>query len=650
MRGWLALPLAIVFGCSDTTPRDKAAFADSDSLRIFTNDNRTPAGKHGRGVLHFPLELRTGNWYPESDTGLSEPVQAFAVPGAHAQIPAPLLRVIEGTTVRAEVRNTLTKDTLTLYGFHAHDGAAHAPIRIAPGETTLIEFKAGRPGTYFYWGQTTGKSLDERLGVDSQLSGAFVIDPKDSRDRDDRIFVLGAWTMPPDSTGPKPWVPRDVMVINGKSWPHTEHLAFTVGDTVNWRWVNPTVDAHPMHLHGFYFDVLSSGTFEVDTMLSPAQQRKVVTEMMLPGGTMTMRWVPERAGNWVFHCHFAFHVSHLLSLAKVPEPVDPGAADAVDHSVHGMRGLVLGIEVKPRTGAAKAANANSTAPPRKIRLFAQTAPNRYQLQTETGIKNAPGYAFLLRAEEQPSPPADSLPLMSPPLLLHKGEPVAITVINRLRAPTAVHWHGIELDSYVDGVPGWSGNAGHIAPMIAPGDSFVAAFTPPRAGTFIYHSHSNEDHQISSGLYGALIVLEPGAAYDAERERTILITGRGPDIDHGRVNNQDKPDTMNLIAGETYRFRLININVGWRVVVSLASGAGVAHWRPIAKDGADLPASQSAVRPASILMGPGETADFLFTPTRAGAMKLDVVTHLDGWRVTVPIQVAPTRPRSAIPTR
>jgi FtsP/CotA-like multicopper oxidase with cupredoxin domain len=41
-----------------------------------------------------------------------------------------------------------------------------------------------------------------------------------------------------------------------------------------------------------------------------------------------------------------------------------------------------------------------------------------------------------------------------------------------------------------------------------GDSIVVRFTPPRAGTFMYHSHFNEFQQITSGLYGPLIVLEP----------------------------------------------------------------------------------------------------------------------------------------------
>ena len=80
-------------------------------------------------------------------------------------------------------------------------------------------------------------------------------------------------------------------------------------------------------------------------------------------------------------------------------------------------------------------------------------------------------------------------------------PVSITVVNSTPEPTAVHWHGIELESYFDGVAGFSGNASRASPIIAPADSFEARFTPPRAGTFIYHTHIDELRQQPAGMAG-----------------------------------------------------------------------------------------------------------------------------------------------------
>ncbi|MEP7002319.1 MAG: multicopper oxidase domain-containing protein [bacterium] len=34
---------------------------------------------------------------------------------------------------------------------------------------------------------------------------------------------------------------------------------------------------------------------------------RLVTERAAPGRTLTMTWVPERTGNWLFHCHDNSH-------------------------------------------------------------------------------------------------------------------------------------------------------------------------------------------------------------------------------------------------------------------------------------------------------------------------------------------------------
>ena len=99
------------------------------------------------------------------------------------------------------------------------------------------------------------------------------------------------------------------------------------------------------------------------------------------------------------------------------------------------------------------------------------------------------------------------------LLLTRDEPTDITVHNQLDEPTAIHRHGLELESRSDGVAGVSGSGTTVAPAIAPRDSFVARLTLKRAGTFIYHTHLNDHAQLSAGLYGPLVVLEPGQRWD-----------------------------------------------------------------------------------------------------------------------------------------
>ncbi|CAN5344350.1 hypothetical protein BH18GEM1_BH18GEM1_11600 [soil metagenome] len=605
----------------------------TDVERILANGNRGLAGTLREGVLTVRLEVRTGRWFPEADDGPSLVVQAFGEEGGPLQIPGPLLRVPEGSMFHATIRNTIEGSTLTLHGFHTRPGSPGDTIQVAPGATREVRFQAGAPGTYFYWGTTTGRPLLGREDADSQLAGALIVDPAGAPvPPDERTFVLGIWFQPADSSGPEPQEEREIMVINGRSWPHTERLTFTVGDSVRWRWINPTAAPHPMHLHGFYYRVDSRGSWASDRVYGSDEQRLVATELMLPGSTMAVRWVPERPGNWVFHCHFAFHVSDALILPLVAEathghkPVPGGSTGGA--APHPMAGLVLGLHVLPAPGSTSSAPAAS---PRELRLLAQSAPNRYGA--------APGYAFLLH-EAGPMPAADSIPVPSSTLVLRRDEPVRITIVNRLSQPTAVHWHGIELESFPDGVPGWSGSPGRILPAIAPGDSFAAEFTPPRAGTFIYHSHSNELEQINSGLFGALIVVDEDHPFEPAIDRLVMAGGGGPDELQGTVNGHRDPPPIDLEVGQTYRFRLININVDWAVMFSLVSDGAFAEWRAVAKDGADLPPSQAIVRPAHLLTGPGETADFEFTPSAPGDLRLEVKTRVTGWYVPVVIRVRP----------
>jgi FtsP/CotA-like multicopper oxidase with cupredoxin domain len=300
-----------------------------------------------------------------------------------------------------------------------------------------------------------------------------------------------------------------------------------------------------------------------------------------------------------------------------------------------MAGLVLGIRV---ASDARRNRLDAAKQVRSIRLLAQTSQARF------GRIAGMGYVV---QRNNAAPATDSIEIPGPLLLLEKNAPVRITVVNHLPVETAVHWHGIELESPSDGVPNWSGFEGRVMQPIAPRDSFVAEFTPPRAGTFMYHTHSNEQLQMGSGLYGALIVASPDHPFNPDIDKVILVGGAGPSdslpqfgfASPGLVNGSNSPPPIEMKVGRTYRFRLININPDWRVVFSLLSESGMMSWRPVAKDGADIPPDLRRLRPAYLLTGPGETADFEFTPRRRGDLRFEVKTLLPGWIIPITIHVA-----------
>lgn len=563
------------------------------SSTVQANDNDVPAGRLRTGVLTAQLVIAPGVWHAEGEHGVGRGIYAFGEEGGPLSNPGPLLRVPVATTLRISVHNAVS-DTLVVQGLHDRPGAP-VPIQLAPGERRTVEFKVNTPGTYTYWGTSTRSDIRDRTTVESQLHGVLVVDPPGAPR--DRILVIGIMS----GAGAIPRLrPLHAAVVNGRSWPHTTRLQTQVGDTVRMRWVNLSERAHPIHLHGFYFRVHARGNGAADTTLTFDQRRTVATELIAPGATRFVEWLPERAGNWLIHCHMLEHVSpHLRS-----QPPQAANRHTLNHTLDAMAGLVVGVHV---------AGARTTAiarPARTIRLLAQQRANDAQ-------------GFVIAGN---TPPAhDSITIPGPPLVLTQNQVVQINVINRLAEPTSVHWHGIELDSYFDGVSGWSGNTDRIAPHIMPGDSFAVRFAPPRAGTFIYHTHFEEERQLAAGMYGPLIVLPPGESLNATRERMILISSILPLKPPSLLMNGSKNATIDVLAGETYRVRIINIAANPPLNLSLRDGETPLQWRPIAKDGLDLPVAQMGVRPAVLRIGVGETYDFEITPLKAGTVKIEAAT-------------------------
>ena len=600
---------------------------------IETHANRLAAGTLTDGVLTLDLEVARGVWHPDADDGPAIEILAFREAGGALQIPSPLLRVPEGTIIRVSLRNTLADSTIVVHGLMSRPGNAADSVVVPAGQQRTVEFLAGAPGTYFYAANLLGNDAGDRTGGDSQLGGALVVDSAGAK-ADGRVFVMGMWSQVPDSLAPdRPF--RDIMVVNGKSWPHTERLDMALGDSVTWRWVNPTNSSHPMHLHGFFFDLESRGDWLQDTLFALDARPRMVTELMLPWNTMSMRWAPSQPGNWIFHCHFAFHVSPLASLTGnlALEAAARGDSSGLPHehtAERAMNGLVMGIRVPVPEGWQAAANPDSA---RRIRLLLQTAPHRFG--------DSAGYGFVI--PDGAEPPRDSIAIPGPALVLERGKPVSITVVNNLAEPSGVHWHGIELESYPDGVPGWSGILPKVMAPIAPGDSFIAEFTPPRAGTFIYHAHANEMTQLAMGLYGALLVVEPGTRPDPAIDHLVIVGLDGPtfrDSAAGLINGAHQPLPVVLAAGKPNRLRLININADHRVLFELVRDSSVTTWRQLAKDGADLPPVQVVARRATLLTGPGETADFEIVPRAGDQLRLVVSGpyHTVPWTRTVALEV------------
>lgn len=572
---------------------------EAPAERIAPNDNRRPAGKLTAGVLTVRLEARNGVWQPDGPSGPLLTTAAFAEVGKALANPGPLLRASVGTEIRATVRNALTKP-LWLYGMGATRGLSDS-LLIEPGATREVRFHVSEAGAYYYLGRTEKSPVLYRETHDSQLGGLIIVDAAGSKaSRAERFFAITTWGEEDDKavSGVNA---NTTFAFNGLSWPLTERFEYTQGDSVHWRFVNISAFDHPLHLHGFYFQVTAKGDARRDTVYTAAERRMAVTEQLTSGQTTALTWSPERSGNWVFHCHFAGHIAPFGGWdtdRSSMKPQDQGVHGTTEHR---MRGLVFLMKVKPRGSVTLAGTAA-----RPIRLVIRSKANVYG--------DYVGYSYVLGGSQEER---DSSAMRVPGSVLEltRGERVAITIVNRTHEGAAVHWHGIELESYPDGVAGISGEGKNILPMIPSGDSLTVRFTPPRAGTFMYHSHSNEFQQIASGLYGALIVREPGEPRDPN-ERLLILSDGGPIVkftDPSKfppvlLNGQSVPTPIDITGGVPVRFRLISIRSDFGVDAALLDGDKPVEWRIVAKDGMPTPPLQSAPRPAKLSMGSGEIYD------------------------------------------
>jgi FtsP/CotA-like multicopper oxidase with cupredoxin domain len=303
----------------------------------------------------------------------------------------------------------------------------------------------------------------------------------------------------------------------------------------------------------------------------------------------------------------------------------PANGTGMDHATAGMAGLIVGVTVRPSPRVASRPGAEVHR--RVLRLYADVRPAR--------AGAAPAYGFVLQ-DGAAMPASDSVRRPGSPIVLRRGEPVQITVFNRLAVPLSVHWHGLELESYFDGVGGFSGSTSNIAPPVAPGDSFVVRMTPPRAGTFMYHVHGEDGDELAQGLYGALLVLDDPAARDTTVDHIVLVSDSTARRADGVVVNGSTGSPFTLVAGRAHRLRVIGITGALTSELLLRSGADTVRWRMVARDGAEV--RGAAMTPARIMVSPGMIADYELMPATSGTLTLQV-TNLppNAARGTVPLR-------------
>ena len=97
----------------------------------------------------------------------------------------------------------------------------------------------------------------------------------------------------------------------------------------------------------------------------------------------------------------------------------------------------------------------------------------------------------------------------------KADGFHVEVVNQLKVPTSIHWHGLVLPNLMDGVPFVTQNP------IAPGKSFRYDFPLKQSGTYWMHSHYGLQEQLYNSA--PLIIWTPEERAKADRQVVVMLS-------------------------------------------------------------------------------------------------------------------------------
>jgi CopA family copper-resistance protein len=151
-------------------------------------------------------------------------------------------------------------------------------------------------------------------------------------------------------------------------------------------------------------------------------------------------------------------------------------------------------------------------------LSAQTEPSK-----EGNPDNLPIHEYTLTiAKDMVNMAGKTTPGMTvnggipgPTLRFTEGEYAVIYVKNEMDIETSVHWHGLLLPNFYDGVPYLN------TPPIAPGETLKYEFALNQSGTYWYHSHTMLQEQ--SGVYGSIVIEKREETLDYDRDLVMILS-------------------------------------------------------------------------------------------------------------------------------
>lgn len=107
---------------------------------------------------------------------------------------------------------------------------------------------------------------------------------------------------------------RYIWTINGKKFNEADPLVVKYGERIRLKFVNDSMMAHPMHLHGMFM--------QLENGQDPSNIPNKHTVIVPPGKTITTLLTADELGEWAIHCHLLYHMSAGMMNKLIVAQVD----------------------------------------------------------------------------------------------------------------------------------------------------------------------------------------------------------------------------------------------------------------------------------------------------------------------------------------
>ncbi len=113
---------------------------------------------------------------------------------------------------------------------------------------------------------------------------------------------------------------RYIWTINGKKFNETEPFKVKYGERIRLKFVNDSMMAHPMHLHGMFM--------QLENGQDPSNMPNKHTIIVPPGKTVTTLLTADELGEWAIHCHLLYHMAAGMMNKLIVANVDSNDVDS----------------------------------------------------------------------------------------------------------------------------------------------------------------------------------------------------------------------------------------------------------------------------------------------------------------------------------